>query len=127
MAGPYSMAVVEDVALNSVSNILRDQRGRTLMEASRIKIYANREDVDITYNILVGPDSVLEDGISAINANPGVAPIIPDDLLIDTFGQAGDELVIRARNINAAAREARVVIFITPIDDVALQRGMDNL
>ena len=127
MAGPYTMSVIEDVALNSVSNILRNQRGRTLQEASQVKIYANREDVDVSFNVLVGAESVLEDGVAAINATAGVGPIIPDDLLINTFGQAGDEIVVRARNVNAAAREARVTIFVTPVDDVALQKAMDSL
>jgi len=127
MAGPYSMAVIEDVALNSVSNILRNERGRTLAEPSLIKIYANREDTDITFNVTVGAESTLEDGISAINATAGTAPIIPDNLLITTLGNAGDEIVIRARNVNAAAREARVIIFVTPLDDEALIRAQEAL
>jgi len=128
MAGPYTISVIEDVVQNSVSSILRDQRGRTLPEASRLVGYANRETTEITFNVLVGAEDIVQDGFPRVQASIGLGPIIPDDLLFDTFGMPGDEIIVRARNTAAAAnREARVLIFVTPIDDDALQRAMGSL
>jgi len=119
MARPYTMSVIEDIPISSVRSILRDQRGRSVTEPSRVQIYANRETTAITYNILIGADSALEDGVAAIQATDGQGPVIPDDLLVDSFADTGDEIVVRARNSDAAAaREARVLIRITPIGDI---------
>lgn len=128
MASPYTISVIADVLQNSVESILRDQRGATLPEDSMIKGYANRETTEITYNVLIGGEDVVSDGVAAIQPTVGNGPIIPDDLLFNTFGRAGQEILIRARNsAAAAAREARVTIFVIPIDDFALQRAMDAL
>lgn len=128
MAGPYTISVIADVAISATESILRDQRGRTLSEASRIKCYANRETVALFFNSTIGSDEVTSDAVAAINATDGDGPIVPDDLLFDTFGGAGDEIVIRVRNTDAAAaREGRVLLFIIPIDDDVLQRAMGML
>lgn len=128
MAGPYTIDSIIDVPLSSTESLLAALRGRTLPEASRIKCYANRETVDISFNSTVGIEEITSDASAAINTVDGDGPIIPDDLLFDTFGLAGDEIVIRARNADgAAAREARVRLFIIPIDDNALQQAMQML
>jgi len=128
MAGPYTISVVADVAQASTESILRDQRGRTLAEPSRIKCYANRETVEVSFNSTVGADEVTSDAGAAINTTDGDGPIVPDDLLFDTFGFAGDEIVIRARNTAAAAaREARLLVFVIPVSDDMLQRAMNSM
>jgi len=128
MPGPYTITRVADVAQASTESIISGERGRTLDEPSRVQIFANRETTEILYNITLGGESLLQDGISAINATDGDAPSTRDDKIVDTFGIAGAELVIRAANsAAAAAREARVIIFVTPLDDVALQKAMGDL
>jgi len=125
MAGPYTIDNITDVAQASTASILTAERGRTLAEASRVKIYANRETTEISYGITVGATEVNSNAGARINATIGDGPIVPDDLITDTFGMAGDEIVILARNTAAAAaREARVLIFVTPVDDDALQQAM---
>jgi len=125
MSGPYTVANITDVALSSTASLLAAEAGRTLAEPSRVKIYANRETVDVTMTITVGPDQVASDLPPAIQATIGAIPIVPDNLIVDTFGDSGDEIVIRARNSDAAAaREARVLVLVTPIDDDALQQAM---
>ncbi len=125
MASPYTVSSIVDVPLSSTRSILADERGRTLPEASRVQIFANRETAAILYNVTVGGESVVQDGVSAIDAVIGDTPSIRDDKIADTFGEAGDEIVIRAANSDAAnAREARVVVFVTPVDDDILQRAM---
>jgi len=128
MAGPYTITNITDVPLSSTSSLIAGERGRTLLEASRVKIYANRETVAILFNITLAGESLIQDGVSAVQATAGQGPSIRDDLLIDSFGDAGDELVIRAANSDAAAaREARVVIFVIPVDDNALQQAMNMM
>jgi len=125
MASPYTISNITDVPLSTTSSLLAGERGRILPEPSRVRIYANRETAAILYNITVGAESAVQDGVSAINATAGDTPSIRDDKIADTFGNAGDEIVIRAANSDgAAAREARVVVFVTPVDDEALQAAM---
>ncbi len=129
MAGPYSMDRIRDVPLATQESLLTDKRGRVLPEDARVKVYANRETVDVTFTITVGSEEVLASGAgAAINATAGDVPSTRDDLIADTFGFAGDEVLILANNADAAAaREARVIVFVTPVSDDALQNAMNML
>jgi len=128
MAAPYTVIPIVDVPLSETSNIMEGQTGRVLENPSRIRIALNRETVAITYDIFVGAKRVLVRGAAAVNATAGDVPILPDDVVIDTFGDAQDEIVINANNSDgAAAREARAIVQVTEVDDAALQAGMANL
>ncbi len=128
MAGPYTITNTTDVPLSTTASLIAAERGRTLAEPSRVTIYANRETVDIAFTITIGADQVNSDAPAAIDATAGSAPSTRDDKITDSFGGAGDEIVIRARNADgAAAREARVIVFVTPVDDNALQQAMNML
>lgn len=128
MAGPYNMAQITDVAAGGSSSLLADKRGRVLPEDSRVRGFANRESVDVTYTVTVGATEVLAAGAgAAVNAAAGDVPSTRDDLLFDTFGEAGDEVLILADNANVAAQEARINIFVDPVDDNALKMAMDML
>jgi len=127
MASPYTITPVEDVAAGTTSNIVEGQTGRTLIAPSRVKIALNREGVDVTYDIFVGSERVLVNGAARLNTTAGDIPILPDDIVVDTFGKAGDEIVINATNVNAAAQEARAVIQVAEVDDASLQACMDQL
>jgi len=75
--------------------------------------------------MLVGKENVLEAGSgAALNTTVGDLPSTRDDLLIDTFGNASEEIFIKASNTNAAAKEGRVIVMVTPVDDVVLQNAM---
>lgn len=118
---------ITDVGIDATASLLLDEPGRVLTEPSRVKIYANQENVNVSYTITVGTEQVAVDAPAAIQAAAGVMPIVPDNIIVDTFGGPGAEIVIRARNVDAAASEARVMVFVTPIDDAALQAAMDRL
>jgi len=128
MAGPYTMEKVTDIAIGGEASLLANKQGRVLPEDSRVKIFANRESVDVTFNITIGATEVLaaKSG-AAVNATAGDVPSTRDDLLVDSFGLAGDEVLILASNANAALQEGRVIVWVTPVDDDALQRAMDLL
>jgi len=127
MAGPYTITNITDVAIAGTASLLNGEPGRVLPEASRVRCYANREVVGLLLDSTVGSERITSRAPSALQATVGVMPVVPDDLLFDTFGNAGDEIVIIAANSDAAAREARVLLFVTPVDDFALQRAMDSM
>lgn len=126
MGSPYTMNAVNDLPISGSASLLEGQSGRTLQEASRVRIYLNRESVDVTFSILIGKENVLESGGgAAINTTAGDLPSTRDDLMVDTFGNPGDEVLIKGSNVNAALQEARAIIMVTPIDDVTLQNAMN--
>jgi len=125
MGIPYTMTAISDVPLSDSDNDLLDgQRGRTLSAPSLVEIAMNAEDVDITMGVLVGATDALTSGSRVtLQATVGVLPIFPDDVLVQTFGNIGDEIIINARNADAAAaREARVAVRVTEVEDVDLIR-----
>jgi len=127
MASPYTITRVESIAAAKTANIIAGQTGRTLVAPSRVIIALNRQVVEILFDIFIGSERVMVQGSAAINTVAGDIPILPDNVYIDTFGNAGDEIILNATNTNAAAKEARAVIIVTEVDDVALQQCMDQL
>jgi len=126
VAAPRTITNITDVGIGATASLIQGEQGRTLMEPSRVRIYANQENVNVSFTITIGADQVASAAVAAIQAAAGVMPIVPDNLLVESFGDGGDEIVIRAQNTDAAASEARVMVQITPIDDVALLRAMEN-
>ena len=127
MARPYTISAIEDVAANSTDSLIEGLRGRTLSDNSRVRIFASREAINVTLDITVGDESVGQGLLAQVLATLGTKPIVPDDLIIDTFGFRGDEIVIRANNLTAGALEARVLIFVTAMGDLALQQSLGIL
>jgi len=128
MAGPYTMEKTLDVTIGGEDSLLANKQGRVLPEDSRVRVFANRESTDVTFGITVGAEELLATGSgAAINATAGDVPSTRDDLLVDSFGRAGQELLILANNKNAALQEARVIVWVDPIDDMALKNAMNAL
>jgi len=124
MARPYTISAIVDLAANKGASIIEGLRGRTLDDNSRVRIFATREAIDVELNITVGGESAGQEILPDINTVNGSAPAIPDNLIIDTFGLRGDEIVIRANNLTAGALEVSVLVFVTPMADLALQQSM---
>jgi len=127
MAVPYTITNVTDVPAGDESSLIQGDSGRTLARASNVMIFANRESVDVLFTVTIGGNRILLSGAAAINATAGDLPSTRDDLLINTFGAPGQEIVILANNANAAAQEARVILWITEVDDQALLQAMKML
>jgi len=127
MAGPYTITNITDVGAAGTASLLSGEPGRTVPEPSRVKCYANREAVGVLFDSTVGESRTTSRAPAAINAVVGTSPIVPDDILFDTFANAGDEIVIIAANSTAGALEARVTVFVIPVDDNALQQAMNML
>ena len=129
MAEPYTLTAISDVPLSESDNDLLDgQRGRTLTEPSLVEIYLNAEDVDITMGVTIGAVDVLSAGSRVtLEALVGRLPSIQDDRLVSTFGLAGNEIIISARNADAAAaNEARAIVKVTAVEDVDLMNAVRN-
>ena len=130
MGRPYSMTVINDVALSStVQNVLAGLRGRTLQSASMVEVFMNAEDVDMSVGVTVGATEALPAGSRVtLNATVGDMPSTRDDRVVRTFGNRGDEIVIQAVNGDAAAAvEIRVIVWVTEVDDVALANAIEAL
>jgi len=125
MAEPYTLTAISDVPLSESDNDLLDgQRGRTLTEPSLVEIALNAEDVDVTMSVTIGAIDVLSAGSRVtLQATVGVLPSLRDDVLVRSFGFAGNEIIVGARNADAAAaREARAIVRVTAVEDVDLMK-----
>ncbi len=127
---PYTLTAINDIPLSDqVQNIFSDQQGRTLPQASMVLVALNGETVDVTAGVNIGGEQTLEAGSRVtLQATVGDLPIIPDDQLVVTFGNAGQEMIVSGRNADAvAARELRAIIRVFPTDDFVLARVMEEL
>lgn len=122
MPRPYSISAITDILANSTSNLIEGLRGRTLPGPSRVTGYMTREAINVLTAITIGGESVVQGGLAQINATVGTSPIVPDNMLFDSFGFGGEEVIVEGQNLTAGALELRVLLFITPLDDVSLQR-----
>jgi len=127
MARPYTITQVSSIPANDVvENIIEGIQGRTVPQDSYIEVAANMADADVTMQMTVGADQVLPPGPVNLDATAGQLPSIRDDKIIRTFAQGGDEMIIRGVNQDVAAQQLRVVIIVTPIDDVQLVKSMEE-
>jgi len=127
MASPYTITAINDIAISGrVNDLFQGIRGRILTEPALVEIAYNAEDVDITVGTTLGPTEVLPAGSRVtLQATVGVLPILPDDVLVSSFGGATDEIIVSGVNADAAAaRELRAVARVTAITDVALRRAV---
>jgi len=121
-AVPVAFTVVEDIPLSSsITDIAANIPGSKLAEESLIVIALNGETTDIRAQVSVGGNQVLPESPVSVQATSGVLPVTPDDNIITTFGKAGEDIVIRGTNLDAAAaRELRAKVQVFPVKDLQL-------
>lgn len=122
MARPVTFTAINDIALSSsVNNIVANIPGSVLAERSLVLIALNAEDVDVRAQVSIGGAQVLPESSVTLQATVGTLPIIPDDQIVASFGEAGEEITIRGTNLDgAAARELRAVVNTFPVSDLML-------
>jgi len=126
MADGYTINQIFDLPLSDgEDDIILGKRGTTLKEPSLVEVFANVEDVDVTMGVTIGSTDVLQAGSRAtLQAVVGVMPSTRDDKVVSSIGRAGEKIIVSGANADAAAAaELRVIIFVTPINDVILQRA----
>jgi len=121
MARPYTITIVEDIPqASTVQNLVEGRSGRVMDEPSRVRVYATRETVDVTLGFVFGREEILPAGsVTNISTVIGSLPSRQDDLITETFGDTGNEIIIQGVNADAAAaRELHLLIDVTAVDDI---------
>ncbi len=122
MAGRYSIVRIEDIpATSTVANLLEGLPGAFPKEPSGVKVYATRESVDVSMGVTIERDVALPTGSPAnIVAAVGTLPSRQDDLIVEAGAGAGEQIIIQGVNTNVAAQELRILVEITPVDDLGI-------
>jgi len=95
-----------------VANVLEGKFNRVLQENSKVSIALTSELVSMFATVIVGRELLVDaQEIAATNAGPRN----PEDIIAQTVGRAGEEVIIGFRNANAAANEAHTAVYIEPI------------
>lgn len=109
---PY-LSDFQDVGIAGViDNVLEGKYNRVLNEASKVTI-AITSELDSQFVTVVVGRELLIDGQAAPATN--ASPRNPEDILAQTVGRAGEEIIIKVRNGNAAANEVHTAVWIEPI------------
>ncbi len=103
----------QDLAIAAVvNNVLEGKFNRVLQENSKVTIAMTSELDSQFANVVVGRELLIDgQAIPPTNASPRN----PEDILVQTVGRAGEEIIIGVRNGNAAANEVRTNVYIEPI------------
>jgi len=120
MARPKTLTVVSSVPAGQTVSILEGIQGRRLTGKSVVQISLNREATGLNVECTIGSEQVLPSGAVTVNATAGELPSIRDDTIVESAGDNGEEVLIRAQNTTAGALEARAIVRITELDDAAL-------
>lgn len=95
-----------------VANVLQGKFGRVLGENSKVSVAITAELISLFATVLVGSEIIIEDQEVP---NTNASPRNPEDVLVQTVGQVGDEIIVKVRNANLATNDSRVTVFLEPI------------
>ncbi len=95
-----------------VANVLEGKFNRVLQENSKVSVAMTAELASQFVTVIVGRE-LLVDGQELPNTN--ASPRNPEDILAQTVGRAGEEVIISVRNGNALANEVHTAVYIEPI------------
>ncbi len=109
---PY-LSDFQDIGIAGiVNNVLDGKFNRVLQENSKVSVAMTSELVSQFATVIVGRELLVDaQEIPATNASPRN----PEDIIAQTVGRAGEEVIIGVRNGNAAANEVHTAVFIEPI------------
>jgi len=109
---PY-LSDFRDLAIAGiVANVLEGKFNRVLQENSKVTV-AMTAELDSQFATVIVGRELLVDAQEIPNTN--ASPRNPEDILAQTVGRAGEEVIIGVRNGNAAANEVHTAVFIEPI------------
>ncbi len=109
---PY-LSDFQDLATTVViANVLDGKFNRVLQEASKVSVAMTSELATMFATVIVGRE-LLVDAQELPNTN--AAPRNPEDIIAQTVGRAGEEVIIGVRNGNALNNEVHTAVFIEPI------------
>ena len=95
-----------------VANVLDGKFNRVLQENSKVSVAMTGELASMFATVIVGRE-LLVDAQELPNTN--AAPRNPEDIIAQTVGRAGEEVIIGVRNGNALNNEVHTAVYIEPI------------
>ncbi len=101
------------LAANAViNNVLEGKFNRVLQENSKVTVAMTASVVTGFGTIVVGRELLMDDQEVPDTA---ATPRNPEDILSQTVARAGEEIIIKIRNANAAANVFNTNVYIEPI------------
>ncbi len=95
-----------------VANLMDGKFNRVLQEASKVSVAMTSELATMFATVIVGRELLVDaQELPATNAPPRN----PEDIIAQTVGRAGEEIIISVRNANALNNEVNTAVFIEPI------------
>ncbi len=95
-----------------VANVLEGKFNRVLQENSKVTV-AMTSELDSQFATVIVGRELLIDAQEIPNTN--ASPRNPEDILSQTVGRAGEEIIVGVRNGNALANEVHTAVYIEPI------------
>lgn len=96
-----------------VANILDGKFNRVLQENSKVTV-AQTSDGDVFGTIIVGRELLMDD--QEIPNTAAATPRNPEDILAQTVGRAGEEVILKVRNADAVNPQIVVThVYIEPL------------
>jgi len=124
MARPKTLTQVSTVPAGEFVSLLEGIQGRFIVGPALVLIALNREAVGLNVEVTIGSEQVMPSGPTNVNATADELPSIRDDTIITSAGGVGEEIIIRAQNTTAGALQARAVVRIIEVDDLAIMQAM---
>ncbi len=102
-----------DLAIAGIAdNVLEGKYNRVLQEDSKVSVGMTAELPSQFGTIIVGRELLMDGQQIPPTGNPVRNP---EDIIAQTVARAGDEIIIKVRNGNAAANEVSTSVWIEPI------------
>ena len=96
----------------STTNVLQDKIAERLLEDSIIRLYVNSDKDLVTARLIIGDSAAVDDEEVS---DRGAAIERDKDLLSEELGLAGDKVILRYTNANAAAAVIRTMVALEPV------------
>lgn len=95
-----------------VANVLAEKFNRVLQENSKVTVAMTGSVVSGFATVIVGRELLVD---AQEIPDTAASPRNPEDILSQTVGRAGEEVIIGIRNANAGANVIRTHVYIEPI------------
>ena len=96
----------------TTTNVLSDKIAERLLEDSIIRLYVNSDKDLVTARLIIGDSAAVDDEEIS---DRGAAIERDKDLMSEELGLAGDKVILRYTNGNAAAAVVRTVVALEPV------------
>ena len=113
-----SIKVRRTVAANTrIENVLAGSPFEFLSGSAKVAVAATQATGlgDVEADITFGPEVQVQRAPLNVETAAGTGPKVPDDIIIEEFGAAGDRLQVSLAEVAGTNTDAIVLLSITPI------------